>query len=95
MEVDTSPDPLASLAKRPKPMHADRDEEDEYEEDRHCGRNDGGEGGEGELGSAGGEVVGTTKGSDADLRKLLKKKRKRRDLQLRLGHCPRLVEEHQ
>ena len=77
MEVDRTADPLASLVKCPKTMHADRDEDDEGE--RHGGRG----------GRGGGEETG-----GVDLRKTLKKKRKRRDLQMRLGHYPRLVEEH-
>lgn len=73
MEVGASLDPLSSLVKRPKPMHADRDDEDDTDE-------------------GGGEVGG--EGSDSDLRKRLKKKRKWRDLHLRLGSYPRLVEEN-
>ena len=77
MEVeDSSSDPLATLVKRPRPMHADRDEEEEEKEE------------EGERGGGGEEGGGT------DLRGLLKKKRKRRDLKMRLGSYPRLVEEH-
>ena len=73
MEVDT--DPLFVLAKRPKPMHADRAEEDEET-----------------FSESGDRGEGT--GDGVDLRGLLKRKRKRRDLQMRLGTCPRLVEEH-
>lgn len=76
MEVDASLDPLSLLVKRPKPMHADRDDEDDTDEG---GREVGG--------------GGLTR-SDSDLRKRLKKKRKWRDLHLRLGSYPRLVEEN-
>lgn len=80
MEVDdASLDPLSSLVKRPKPMHADRDDEDDTDEDTR---------GEKEV-----EGVGLMR-SDSDLRKRLKKKRKWRDLHLRLGSYPRLVEEN-
>ena len=80
MEEDVSLDPLASLVKRPRSMHADRDEEEEEEEERG-----------GEVGRVG---VGVMRSDAGDLRKILKKKRKRRDLQMRLGSYPRLVEEH-
>lgn len=74
MDLDDScSDPLATLVKRPRRMHADRDEEEE-EYDRLE------RGGEGE-------------GEGNDLRRLLKKKRKKRDLKMRLGDYPRLVEE--
>ena len=58
MEVD---DPYLTLTKRPKPLHADRSEEED-------------------------KAVG------GDLRKRIQQKRKRRDLQMRLGHNPRLIE---
>ena len=72
-------DPLASLVKRPKPLHSERLVEEvegkvflgESEKERMV------------------EVVEITK---ADLRKKLQKKRKRRELKLRVGHNPRLVE---
>ena len=83
MEMESSLDPLALLVKRPKPMHADRDDDEVYGEDENL-RGQGNEGG-------GGEGAG---GTGDDLRKLLKKKRKRRDLKMRLGNYPRLVEEH-
>ena len=74
MEVDVPVDPLTSLVKRPKSLHADREEGEEEEE-------------------GGREGVGAMR-SDSDLRKVLKKKRKWRDLKMRLGSYPRLVEEH-
>ena len=80
-DMDVEQDLLSTLVKRPKPMHADRGEDEEEEEE--------GEGGNGErFGREGGGEGGT------DLRGLLKKKRKRRSLQMRLGTYPRLVEEH-
>ena len=78
MDVDV--DPLLTLVKRPRGMHADREGEEEEEEGRR--------GGTSGRDNAGGESGG------ADLRRLLKKKRKRRDLKMRLGSYPRLVEEH-
>ena len=74
-------DPLSSLVKRPRRMHADREEDEERDEEK-----------EGEIGRHGGRE-GAGQGG-ADLRGILKKKRKRRDLQMRLGTYPRLVEEH-
>ena len=75
----TKADPLASLVKRPKPLHSERLVEEveggvyveESEKERMV------------------EVVEITK---ADLRKKLQKNRKRRELKLRVGHDPRLVE---
>lgn len=80
MEVD-SVDPLATLVKRPKPLHADRTVEEEelgeyVEESEETWRDE------------------TVEGGGEDLRKTLQKKRKRRNLKMRLGHNPRLVEEH-
>ena len=84
-EMDVDVDPLLTLVKRPRGMHADREgEEEEEEEEEEEGRRGGTSGRD----NAGGESGG------ADLRRLLKKKRKRRDLKMRLGSYPRLVEEH-
>ena len=76
-DMDIEMDPLSSLVKRPRRMHADREEDEERD---------------GEIGRHGGREGGEQGG--ADLRGILKKKRKRRDLQMRLGTYPRLVEEH-
>ena len=95
-------DPLAFLVKRPKLMHADRKEEDDDEEEeeererlkeRKTQTSEEQKRGEEGSGGGGGGGGGGEKGSGVDLRKLLKKKRKWRDLQLRLGHSPRIVEE--
>lgn len=75
-----SDDPLASLVKRPRPMHADRGGEEE-EEDSGDGAMEDQRDGEG------------ARVKENDLRRVLKKKHKRRDLQLRLGYSPRVVEE--
>lgn len=73
-------DPLAGLVKRPKPLHSERTveevEERFYLEDSEKQR----------MGSEVTEV------SKADLRKRLQKKRKKRELKLRVGVNPRLVE---
>ena len=73
-------DPLAGLVKRPKPLHSERIVE-EVEQGRYVE--------ESEKLRMGSEVTEMT---GADLRKKIQKKRKRRDLQLRVGHSPRLVE---
>ena len=88
MEVESSSDdPLAFLVKRPKSMHADREEEEEeLEEGKRSELTEGPVGG--------GEGGGGAGGNGVDLRKVLKKKRKWREIHLRLGHYPRLVEEH-
>ena len=62
MEVD---DGLSHLAKRPRPLHADRRAEESEE---------------------------VTEGGGEDLRGRIRKKQKRRELKLRLGANPRLVE---
>jgi hypothetical protein len=73
-------DPLARLVKRPKPLHSERTveevEEHHYLEDSEKQR----------MGSEGTEVSG------ADLRKRIQKKRKKRELKLRVGVNPRIVE---
>lgn len=73
-------DPLAGLVKRPKPLHSERTveevEEKLYLEDSEKDR----------MGS---EVTEVT---DADLRKRIQKKRKKRELKLRVGVNPRIVE---
>ena len=88
MEVDD--DPLSSLVKRPRPLHADRNEDEmdvgEYTEESERLRKE--EEGDGEEGT-GRESEGA-----GDLRKTIQQKRKRRDLKMRLGHSPRLVERH-
>ena len=89
MEVDDSVDtnPFLSLAKRPKPLHSDRPDDsldvtelmDESEKQRRLK----------ELGVAGATGLG---GGRNDLRRALQQRKKRRNLILRLGHSPRLVE---
>ena len=73
-------DPLARLVKRPKPLHSERTveevEQQLYLEDSEIQR----------MGSAVTEVTG------ADLRKRIQKKRKKRELKLRVGVNPRIVE---
>ena len=73
-------DPLAGLVKRPKPLHSERSveevEEQLYLEDSEKQR----------MGS---EVTEVT---EVDLRKRLQQKRKKRELKLRVGVNPRLVE---
>ena len=73
-------DPLAGLVKRPKPLHCERTveeiEERVYQE-------------ESEKERMGSEV---TKVTEADLRRMILSKRKKRDLKLRVGHNPRIVE---
>lgn len=87
MEVDDEPvetSPFASLAKRPKPLHSDRPDDsldvtemmDESEKQRR-------------LGVGGVSGLG---GGRNDLRRELQHKKKRRNLMLRVGHTPRLVE---
>ena len=72
-------DPLAGLVKRPKPLHCERMveeiEERVYQE-------------ESEKERMGSEV---TKVTEADLRRMILSKRKKRDLKLRVGHNPRIV----
>ena len=79
-ENDHGVDPLARLVKRPKPLHSERRveevEEHLYLEDSEKQR----------MGS---EVTAVT---GADLRKRIQKKRKKRELQLRVGVNPRIVE---
>lgn len=79
-ENDHEVDPLARLVKRPKPLHSERRveevEEHLYLEDSEKQR----------MGSEVTEVTG------ADLRKRIQKKRKKRELQLRVGVNPRIVE---
>lgn len=89
MEVEPA-SPLVSLAKRPKPLHSDRNE-DELETDEHFSESE-------RLRRA--EMRGEDKGEAGtatapDLRKAIQKKRKRRNLQLRVGHAPRVVEERE
>ena len=74
-----APDPLASLVKRPKPLHSERMVE-EVEERRFLDDS------EKERMEEAVEI------GEADLRKKLQKNRRRRDLKLRVGHNPRLVE---
>ena len=73
-------DPLAGLVKRPKPLHSERTveemEEKLYLEDSEKQR-------------MGPEVTAVT---NADLRKRILKKRKKRELKLRVGVNPRIVE---
>ena len=89
MEVRMVDSPFASLAKRPRPLYSDRPNDqldvtemmDESEKQRRLA----------ELGGGGGEVgLG---GGRGDLRRALQQKKKRRNLKLRIGHNPRLVEE--
>ena len=89
MEVRMVDSPFASLAKRPRPLYSDRPNDqldvtemmDESEKQRRLA----------ELGAGGGEVgLG---GGRGDLRRALQQKKKRRNLKLRIGHNPRLVEE--
>ena len=79
-ENDHEVDLLARLVKRPKPLHSERRveevEEHLYLEDSEKQR----------MGSEVTEVTG------ADLRKRIQKKRKKRELQLRVGVNPRIVE---
>ena len=76
-EEESEVDPLARLVKRPKPLHSERKvEEIQYLEDSEKER----------LGSEVTEVTG------ADLRRRIQKKRKKRELQLRVGVNPRIVE---
>lgn len=72
-------DPLASLVKRPKPLHSERLIE-EVEERVFMDES------ERERMAEGAEI------SETDLRKRIRKKRKRKELKLRVGHNPRLVE---
>ena len=73
-------DPLAGLVKRPKPLHSERIVE-EVEQGRFIEESE-----KQRMGSEVTEMTGT------DLRRKLQKNRKRRDLKLRVGHNPRLVE---
>ena len=76
-EEESEVDLLARLVKRPKPLHSERRvEEIQYLEDSEKER----------LGSEVTEVTG------ADLRRRIQKKRKKRELQLRVGVNPRIVE---
>ena len=80
--MDTSDkklDPLAMLVKRPKPLHCERDEEEEEEKFMEQSEKDR-------------MAEGVTKTGGVDLRKKIQKNKKRRDLKLRLGHNPRLVQ---
>ena len=89
MEVEPA-SPLASLAKRPKPLHSDRNE-DELKVDEHFSESE-------RLRRAeirGEEEGGASAATAPDLRKAIQKKRKKRSLQLRVGHTPRLVEKRQ
>lgn len=88
MDVRVEDDsPFSSLAKRPRPLHSDRPNDqldvtemmDESEKQRRLA----------ELGDGG---VGLGGGRD-DLRRALQQKKKKRNLKLRIGHHPRLVEE--
>lgn len=72
-------DPLASLVKRPKPLHSERLIE-EVEERVFMDDS------ERERMTEGAEI------SEVDLRNRILKKRKRKELKLRVGHNPRLVE---
>ena len=72
-------DPLASLVKRPKPLHSERLIE-EVEERVFIDDS------ERERMTEGADI------SKADLRNRIRKKRKRKELKLRVGHTPRLVE---
>lgn len=83
MEVEvggSEADSLAGLVKRPKPLHSERTveevEERLYLEDSEKER-------------MGREVKEVT---NADLRKRIQKKRKKRELKLRVGANPRIVE---
>ena len=87
MEVESS-SPLASLVKRPKPLHSDRNE-DEMDLDQLFSESERLRRAE----SKGEEEGGEASTSTPDLRKAIQKKRKKRSLKLRLGHTPRLVEE--
>ncbi len=92
MEV-TSPtpsedNPFASLAKQPKPLHSDRPDDaldmtemmGESERQRVLA----------EVGGASGRVgLG---GGEGDLRHALQQRKKKRNLKLRIGHSPRIVE---
>ena len=98
MEVDQVPrsvreddgdSPFASLAKRPKPLYSDRPDDllditemmGESEKQRVLA----------EVGGDSGRVgLGGGKG---DLRRALQQRKKRRNLKLRVGHTPRLVEQ--
>ena len=90
METETQEEdnPFASLAKRPKPLHSDRPDDaldvtelmDESEKRRRLT----------EVGVAGG--LSGLGGGRGDLRRALQQRKKRRNLMLRLGHTPRLVE---
>ena len=93
MDVDppspASDNPFASLAKRPKPLHSDRPDDaldvtemmGESERQRILS----------EVGGASGRVG--FGGGEGDLRRSLQQKKKKRNLKLRIGHTPRLVEE--
>ena len=79
LETKLLKDPLANLVKRPKPLHSERSIE-EVEERVYV---------EDSEKQRLGEVAEM---SGVDLRKKIQKSRKRKDLKLRLGHNPRLVE---
>ena len=73
-------DSLAGLVKRPKPLHSERTVE-EVEEKLYLD--------DSEKQRMGSEVTEVT---NADLRKRIQKKRKKRELKLRVGVNPRIVE---
>ena len=78
--MDTSDkklDPLDKLVKRPKPLYCERSVEEEGAYVEQSEKD---------------RMVEVTKMSGTDLRKKIQKNKKRRDLKLRLGHNPRLVE---
>ena len=92
MEIEESPsdsNPFSSLSKRPKPLYSDRPDDsldvtemmDESEKQRRLS----------ELAEAS-DRVGLGGGA-GDLRQTIQHKKKRRNLKLRIGHYPRLVEE--
>lgn len=81
--------PFALLAKRPKPLYSDRPDDD-LDVTEMMGAS------ERERVLAGGDSgrVGLGGGKD-DLRRALQQRKKRRNLKLRVGYNPRLVEERQ